>query len=329
LKELFSLTAALVAALGLSTAAFAQPATQGFSFDPGGVLALVSHATQGRDPKPLHPRRASHSLYEQTTSRPVLRQQGCDAARAGVGGVVILDFGKLAWNGHSYGTILFGGGFAGNRAITRAMAAYAFGYHHCLPAGSLAHIDLARGTSNYHPAVPDVFTAGRKWARETTALSHLLYFRGIDQHVTSAAADDSEPAWDPAFHKTRDFFRGYRAAGNGRTLYNYGSLDGGVGAFWNARQLYFVSGGMRYSRVIPEIYNHTMASEWAELAAVVRRSIHRDIRFAGVMTQYATGCGCSLNPPTAHESLVRALAAQVGEQAPDVPATATNITAAS
>lgn len=324
MKHIFLLVAAVAAALVLSTDALAQPATEGLAFSPW-LSALVDHP---KDPKPLHPSRATGSLYERTTSRPVLRMQGCEAAKKGRQGIVILDFGKLAYSGRGYGTILFSGRFASNRSITRAMYAYAYGYHHCLPEGSLAHIDLARGTSNYHPGVPSAFTAGRLWARETMALSHLLYFGAIDQHVRSAAADDAEPAWDPAFHKTRDFFRGFRASRNGRTLYNYGSLDGGVGSFWNARQLYFVSGGMRYSRVVPEIYNKEMARQWAELAAVVHRTLHRSVRFAGVMTQYATGCGCSLNPPKAHRTLVRALAASVGSAAPAVPTTTTNITAA-
>jgi hypothetical protein len=322
---MFSLMAALTAALGLSTAAIAAPSAPSISFGAGAWLAaLVQHPS---DPKPLHPRHSSPSLYEQTTDPDALRQQGCDAAKKGVSGIVILDFGKLASDGRSYGTILFSGTFAPNRDITLAMAGYAAGYHDCLPDGSTARIDLARGTSNYHPAVPSAFLAGRLWARETEALGRILHVQGLDDHVWTAAADDAEPAWDPAFTKTRSFFRGYRAAGNGRTLYNYGSLDGGVGSFWTAKQLYYVSGGMRYARVVPEIYNHEMARQWAELAAVVHETLHRDVRFAGVMTQYATGCGCSLTPPKAHSSLVRALADSVGDQAPAVPAAITNITA--
>jgi hypothetical protein len=45
---------------------------------------------------------------------------------------VILDFGQPAYNGH--GTYLFSGRFAGNKAITRAMFAYAYGYHPLLEA---------------------------------------------------------------------------------------------------------------------------------------------------------------------------------------------------
>src|SRR5919108_4970913 len=77
---------------------------------------------------------------------------------------------------------------------------------------------------------------------------------GLAPQVSSAAADDVEPAWDRPFRLTRDFFRGYRDARTGHLLY-FGSLDGGVGRVWNARQMFFVASGMRYARVIPEIYN--------------------------------------------------------------------------
>src|SRR3979411_1435297 len=48
--------------------------------------------------------RATISLYEHTADRTTLRRQGCSAAKRGVGGIVILDFGQPAYNGHTYGT---------------------------------------------------------------------------------------------------------------------------------------------------------------------------------------------------------------------------------
>jgi hypothetical protein len=270
--------------------------------------------------------RATVSLYERTTRPRVLRRQGCTAAKRNVGGIVILDFGQPAYNGHTYGTNLFSGRFAGNEEITRAMLAYAGGYVYCLPRGSDARITLARGTSNYRPQVPSAYKAGHKWARETKALSRLLAKHRLDGHVSSAAADDVEPAWDRTFHKTRDFFRGYRDANPGHLLYNFGSLDGGVGSIWNARQAFFVTGGMRYVRAIPEIYNNAMAKQWAELAHIARKTYKRPVKFAGVMTQHKAGTGW-MKPHDAHKTLVRELAS-IGAQASDVPATMTNIRAA-
>jgi hypothetical protein len=276
--------------------------------------------------QPIGAARATVSLYERTVDSSVLGRQGCSAAKRGVGGIVILDFGQPAYNGHTYGTNLFSGRFAGNAEITSGLLSYARGYTRCLRRGSTLSITLARGTSNYHPAVPSPYNAGHRWARETARLSALLRARGLDTHVSSAAADDVEPAWDRTFHRTRDFFRGYRAASKGHLLYNYGSLDGGVGSIWNARQAFFVASGMKYARVIPEIYNPAMARQWAELAHIANRVYHRPVQFAGVMTTHTSG-NHGMKPRDAHQTLVRALAA-TGSGAPEVPATLTNIRSA-
>ena len=279
------------------------------------------------EPKaPVSPR-ATVSLYERTVDRGVLRAQGCSAARRGVGGVVILDFGKPAYNGHTYGTILFSGAFAGNKAITRALYGYAYGYTRCLRRGSHDRISLARGTSNYHPSVPSAYKAGRKWARETMQLSRMLRKHGLHTHVIAAAADDVEPAWDRSFHQTRDFFRGYRDARTGHLLYNYGSLDGGVGSIWNARQAFYVAGGMKYARAIPEIYNSEMAHQWAQLAHIAHKRYHRKLQIVGVMTEH-TGPNRGVKPRDAHRMLVRELATAGGSRVSELPTQLTNIRSA-
>jgi hypothetical protein len=335
------LAVAAGAVLGVvGTHALRTPAVQAAGAPAGTVVDAKSLAAYalGKASTPAAPRastavrrigaaRATISLYERTTDRSVLGRQGCSAARRGVGGIVILDFGQPAYNGHTYGTNLFSGRFAGNAEITRGLASYAHGYTYCLRRGSDLSITLARGTNNYRPQVPNAYAAGHRWARETRHLSSLLRRGGLDSHVSSAAADDVEPAWDRTFHRTRDFFRGYRAASTGHLLYNFGSLDGGVGSIWNARQAFFVASGMKYARVIPEIYNHAMARQWAELAHIAKHVYHRPVQFAGVMTTH-TSANHGMKPRDAHTSLVRALADSVGSGAPDVPATLTNIRAA-
>ena len=290
------------------------------------VQVHVRAVRRRHDPKPKAPSRATISLYERTTRPRVFRTQGCRAAKRGATGVVILDFGKPAYNGHTYGTILFSGAFAGNDKITRSMAAYAHGYARCMRKGSIDRIELARGTSNYHPSVPSTYKAGRKWAREVMDLQRFLRARNLDSHVTSAAADDVEPAWDPAFRKTRDFYRGYADSRVGHALYNYGSLDGGIlSGVWSVHQAFYVTGGMRYARVIPEIYNQAMAREWAALAQVAHRRYHRPVKFAGVMTEHTPG-NHGVKPRDAHRMLVRELAVQGRGSAPArVPAAYTNI----
>jgi hypothetical protein len=313
----------------------AVPAVRPTPFLPlGSIKSAVEHVQlhvravrRKHDPKPVAPPRATISLYERTTAPGVFRKQGCSAAKRGATGVVILDFGKASYNGHTYGTILFSGIFAGNKNITRAMSAFAQGYVFCLPKGSHDHIALARGTSNYHPSVPSVYKAGRKWARETMQLQRRLRAHSLDAHVTAAAADDVEPAWDPSFWRTRDFYRGYADSRVGHALYNYGSLDGGImTGYWNAHQAFYVTGGMRYARPIPEIYNRAMAREWAALAQVAKHRYHRPLKFAGVMTE-RTSSNHGVKPHDAHRMLVRELAMQGRGTAPParVPAAYTNI----
>jgi hypothetical protein len=156
--------------------------------------------------------------------------------------------------------------------------------------------------------VPSTYEAGRRWARETVGFAIFVRRAGLAARVRSAAADDAEPAWNPGFLSTRDFFRGYRAYNPGYPLYNYGSLDGGVGTYWNVRQAWFVTGGMRYARPLPEIYYGAMARQWAELTRLVARRYGRVLPFAGVMTQHEEGCRtCGYRPHEAHRALLRAL----------------------
>lgn len=271
---------------------------------------------------------ATSSLYERTTAPASLAQQGCHAGRRGARGIVVLDFGKLASNRGTYGTTTFAGRFASNRSITRGLEAYARGYARCLAAGSAARIVLARGTSNYEPSVPSTYRAGRRWAGETRAFAGWLRNHGLAARVGAAAADDVEPAWDRTFHRTRDFFGGFHSARTGHLLYDYGSLDGGVGVVWTAQQAFYVAGGMRDARAIPEVYNHHMARQWAVLARIGLHRYGRPVRFAGVMTQNRSGCSCGFRPRQAHRALVRALALEARLRIAQLPAL-TNIRPAS
>ena len=332
-RSVLSVAAALLVALAAAGAALAAR-SQSLMPDLAPRSAFWAQALREfpRNPKPPHQPSRPHqtrygltlSIYERKAKPWILSAQGCAAARRQESGVVVLDFGKPAFRHHGYGTILFSGRFASNDRITTAMVGYARGYASCLPRGSSASITLARGTSNYHPAVPSAYTAGVRWARATNRLGRVLREKGLADHVAAAAADDAEPAWDPGFHKTRDFFHGFRVASRGHTLFDYGSLDGGVGAIWSARQAWYVAGGIRRTKALPEIYNSAMAREWAELARIARRRYHSDVEFAGVMTQGTSSCACGLRPQAAHRVLARALAREGVEQA-GLPLGGTNI----
>jgi hypothetical protein len=269
------------------------------------------------------------SLYERDASPARLAGQGCDAARRHESGVVVLDFGKPSWAGRrlGYGTIDFSSRFLTNRAITMGMLGWARGYVGCLQRHSKAFVTLARGTSNYHPYVPSVYGAGKRWAGSVLALARKLRRHGYDAHVRSAAADDAEPAWDRQFTQTRLFIRGFRRHAHGHMLYDYGSLDGGVGSIWSAKQMMYVLGGAGRTAVLPEIYYASLAREWAQMAYVAHRWFHRRVNFAGVMTQGSSTCRrsrCGLRPQEAHDALVHALS-RVDAGPTRVPLGGTNI----
>src|SRR5262249_53990534 len=99
------------------------------------------------------------SLYERTTSPKILRAQGCRAGRVRTKGLVVLDFGKLAYRPRrgGYGTVTFANRFASNRSLGWAVKSYARGYSQCLPKFSHAHITLALGTSNFDQDVPSTY----------------------------------------------------------------------------------------------------------------------------------------------------------------------------
>jgi hypothetical protein len=269
------------------------------------------------------------SLYERDAHPSRLTQQGCAAARRGERGVVVLDFGKPAYAGRGfnrgYGTIDFSDRFVSNHRITLGMLGWARGYVRCLPKHSHAVATLARGTSNYRPSVPSAWVAGHRWAQSMLALGRKLRRHGFGAHVKSAAAVDAEPAWDRGFRQTRLFIHGLRTNAHGRTLYDYGSLDGGVGSIWSARQMMYVTEGEGHTAVLPEIYYPSLAREWAQFAYVAHHRFHRRVHFAGVMTEVTPGCGrCGLHPLEAHRALVHALS-KVNAGRPFVPHFGTNI----
>ena len=290
------------------------------------VALLVSGSALASSP--VH--RSTLSLYERDAHPHRLTTQGCAAARRGERGVVILDFGKPAYAGRGwnrgYGTIDFSERFISNHRISLAMLGWARGYVRCLPRHSRAVVTLARGTSNYHPSVPSAWVAGQRWAQAVLALGRKLRRHGFSRHVRSAAADDAEPAWDRGFRRTQLFIHGFRRYAHGRTLYDYGSLDGGVGAIWSARQMMDVTGGAGHTAVIPEIYYPSLAREWAQLAYIAHRWFHRRVDFAGVMTQMTPGCSrCGFRPLEAHRALVHALARVDTGRTIFVPRFSTNI----
>ena len=74
-----------------------------------------------------------------------------------------------------------------------------------------------------------------------------------------------------------------------------------------ARHVYYVSGGTKYARMIPEIYYPSMARQCAAMIRIAVERYGKPIRFADVMEQHKAQCRCGFQPKQAHQALVLAL----------------------
>ena len=155
--------------------------------------------------------------------------------------------------------------------------------------------------------------AGRAWARESEPARRRTFAPSPDSPSTSRGGrrSTSSPRGIGAFARdARVPSSGFRTRGpSHELLYNFGSLDGG--GIWSVEQAYYAS-ARGNTRVVPQIYSHAMAHQWADLARSGLRTYHRPLRFAGVLTQHRTRCACSLEPHDARRALQRALALHVG-----------------
>jgi hypothetical protein len=85
----------------------------------------------------------------------------------------------------------------------------------------------------------------------------------------------------PALSPDSDFFRGYRDAHTGHAVYNYGSLDGGVGGIWSARQIVMTTHTSRNHGMKPRDAHRRLMHE---LATHIGRSAYVPARLTNIRT---------------------------------------------
>lgn len=245
-----------------------------------------------------------HGHYLRTLSgraRDRLRMHALGAADAarnprGMTHLVLLDIGGQVRRGVRLSVV---NRFVTYRALVAAVAAYARGYH--VRQRRNAPVTIAVGTNN------DLYAtarAGRLWAvrvvnRLRRATAHL---RG----VTIAGADDIEPGFRAGPRRTRAWLRAYLRSTRAPFVFN-GSADGcstrTPGARcnhgWNAHALATLAGGAAPSRIvaIPQIYNHDMARQWAQISRTAKLDRRRALRILGPLTEQAA-CGHDPNCPS-------------------------------
>jgi hypothetical protein len=286
--------------------------------EPADVVASFRRLRRlGRFSSALARPPVTRSYYEHNVNTSDLRQQGCAAARTRRSGVVILDFGRPAWDGEHYGTILHQGPFASSTAIRNAAKAFSAGFVRCAGARGTKLI-VTFGTNNScsdndphcsGSRQPRSFTeAGRIWAFHVKVLREWIQARPARRrHVSPGSADDMEPAWEPPFEHTNAFQTGYNnepVAGT-TPMYNHGSAERG---FWTLGQLYRVSYGLPRNFPFPQIYYDTQPPQWREISHWgADNGNYGKMYFAGVLSQFNSGFDCGFTPQEGYDALLSAL----------------------
>lgn len=260
------------------------------------------------------------SYYELTASSAVLSRQGDAAAKQGAQGIVILDFGRPAEVGRTYGTMGFGGAFISLSSIVAGVEAFIRSYY--LHAPAYRSLDVAVGTNDScgtgqpcgaricgcsdEPA--SFYDFGAAWAYAVEKLRSWAFAERVSRNYTDVvrvvAADDAEPAYDPGYHNTYELLAGYAVTVGGPepAMVDYGSAE----RMWTEAQLLQVAYGFRPDVPMPEVYYQAQASEWADLLAYAKQARHVNITIFGVLA--------ASNPELAYAEMLAAVARVTRQQ---------------
>jgi hypothetical protein len=124
--------------------------------------------------------------------------------------------------------------------------------------------------------------------------------------MTIAGADDIEPGFRAGVSETRAWLNGYLGATAAPFVFN-GSADG-CGARplpwvcnggWSTGDLAWFAGSRDPARItaLPQIYNSTMAAQWASIARTAFVEMHRPLHILGPLTENVA-CGSDPSCPT-------------------------------
>lgn len=202
------------------------------------------------------------SLYEATTNATTMYNQGCSAAHAAAG-LIILDWGQPVYLGNGvYGTYDFGGHDDSDTAILHAAANFALGVWSCRT--SSTNIALALGESNYYSgnALPLTTSAwyadGQQWGYLVNSLNSYV----VSNHFTSVlgiyGAGDLETGWQ-SFALTSSIVNGYNNTSS-RVYFDFGDDAPG---YWTNYQTWYIAYGAPDNLPLPEIYYNADATyDW-------------------------------------------------------------------
>lgn len=264
------------------------------------------------------------SYYEYNADVNVFYNQGRAAGKANERGLVILDFGRPAYDGSTHGTIDYTNHFLSFAAIEGAVESYIKGYFAYAP--SYTQLNVAVGTNNScgtgQPCggivcgcslePPNFFTWGQLLAATVQRLQSWTNGWKTSHRFTDVvnvvAGDDAEPANDPGYRNTHDVLAGYAQAVGGYqpAMVDYGSAEAG---YWTQDQLLEVAYGFRPNITAPEIYYPSDANNWASLAAYAKTKRGQVMTFFGVLTESPVGN----TPQAAYDQMVKAIRPITGQ----------------
>jgi hypothetical protein len=281
-----------------------------------GIVSLTCTAVAGATPMPP----TTTSYYERNANLKALYHQGEAAGKAAARGIVILDFGRPADNGVSYGTLSFSGAFISFTAIAAGVESYITGYYRYAP--SYTNLNVAVGTNNscgtgqpcgttFSCGCPDEPPDFVAWGGQLALVveqigawaSAVQADNGFTDEVRVVAADDAEPAYDPEYENTYDVLAGYADAVDGTfpSMVDYGSADAD---FWTEAELFQVAYGFRPDVPMPQIYYSFQALQWAALMSYAKARRGEVMAIYGVLT---TGAGTN-SPEAAYSDMLGAAA---------------------
>lgn len=267
------------------------------------------------------------SYYEVNANPGRLYQQGKTAGRAGAQGIVILDFGRPAYLGTSYGTVGFDDTFITMDAIGLAVENYVQGYFRTAPANT--RLDVAIGTNDSCGTAqpcggivcgcteepPDFAAWGSQFALWVETINNWAQQTKLHYHFTDVvrviAADDAEPAFDPGYLNTYNLLAGYArtVGGTAPAMVDFGSAEAN---YWTEAQLYQVAYGFRPDVAMPEIYYPQDAADWAALLRYAKDEAGKVMSIYGVLAGLG-GVGGTTTPETAYTAML-AVAARISHQ---------------
>lgn len=264
------------------------------------------------------------SYYERSANPLALYRQGEAAGKTAAQGIVILDFGRPAYNGLRYGTMGFGGPFISLASVSRGVENYVRGYYRYAP--SYTTLDVAVGTNNScgtgQPCgdvicgcldePPDFAVWGAALAVTVVKIgawaADLRARDGFTDNVRVVGADDAEPAYDPGYRNTYNLLQGYArtVGGSSPAMVDYGSAEA---SYWTEHQLFQVAYGFRPDVPMPQVYYASETAEWGGLLRYAKARRGKVVSIFGVLTE-----GRGTNGPQAAYTDMLQILSQVTDQ---------------